>query len=445
MKQFWNVFRFEYNTIAKNKIFIGLTVLVVVLIGGYLSFPRISEHLFDTDTDVQTTQQDAVIVVQDNVSRSVTQTTAENASENEEQLGEQLGEQLAEDSGLLLFLSDVIPDRAFEWAEPGASEEDLREAVLQETYVGAIILESALEFTYIVRNLTLTDMTPHVIAEAVLTNYRAKAMQRGGMSQDEVVAVLSAVVESNVEQLGVDQMQTFFYTYILLFMLYMAIMMYGQSVATGVATEKGSRAMEVLITSASPVHLMFGKVVGAGMAGLTQIVSIVGSGFLFFRLNAAYHEENMIVSSIFDMPLSILLYITLFFVLGFFIYAFLYGALGSLASRTEDVNALIMPVTFVFVAAFVVVMTFLGSGNVDAPLMRVLSFVPFTAPMAMFVRIAMGEAATIEIVISVVVLIASTIGIGYLAAAIYRMGVLLYGKPPKPNEIIKLLRAQKKA
>lgn len=90
-----------------------------------------------------------------------------------------------------------------------------------------------------------------------------------------------------------------------------------------------------------------------------------------------------------------------------------------------------------------VVMFSMGSGTVDNTVMRVCSFIPLTSPMAMFVRIAMGSVADWEIAVSVLILIASTIEAGFLAAAVYRMGVLLYGKPPKPAEIVKMLKNNK--
>ncbi|MEG1846406.1 MAG: ABC transporter permease, partial [Oscillospiraceae bacterium] len=145
------------------------------------------------------------------------------------------------------------------------------------------------------------------------------------------------------------------------------------------------------------------------------------------------------VKSIFGMPLSMLLYTILFFVLGYFLYSFMYGALASLASRLEDINTLTMPITFMMITSFMITI-FSMINNVDSPIMKVASFIPFTSPMAMFTRIAMGNVTAIEIIISVIILIVTTIGIGYLAAAIYKIGVLMYGKPPKMNEVMRALR-----
>ena len=122
---------------------------------------------------------------------------------------------------------------------------------------------------------------------------------------------------------------------------------------------------------------------------------------------------------------------------------FLYGALGSLANRSEDVNTLVMPVTFLFIIAFFVVMYSMASGSVDTPLITVCSFIPFTSPMAMFIRIAMGTVAGWEIALSVAILVLTTIAVGYLSAAIYRIGVLLYGKPPKLSEVFRMLRRER--
>ena len=96
-----------------------------------------------------------------------------------------------------------------------------------------------------------------------------------------------------------------------------------------------------------------------------------------------------------------------------------------------------MPITMLFVIAFIVVVYSFSAGTVDTLLMKVCSFVPFTSPMAMFTRIAMSTVPVYEIVISVAVLAASVIGVGYVSAKIYRVGVLLYGTTPKLGAIIK--------
>ena len=106
-------------------------------------------------------------------------------------------------------------------------------------------------------------------------------------------------------------------------------------------------------------------------------------------------------------------------------------------------NTLVLPANFLFLIAFFVVFYSMMSGEVDAPLMVACSYIPFTSPMAMFTRIAIGNPQAWEIVLSVAILILSVFAVGKLSAAIYRVGVLLYGKPPRMRELLGMLRARR--
>lgn len=301
----------------------------------------------------------------------------------------------------------------------------------------AFVMNGMTSYTYYVNNLSMYDMNTEVADELLRDLYRVNVMVENGMTAEQAGSVMSVQIEKNTESLGVDQMQNYWYTYIMIFALYMVILLYGQMVATNVATEKSSRAMELLITSAKPISMMFGKVIASCFAGLIQLVAIFGTALVCFSLNKPYWGENMIINSIFNMPPALLGYMLIFFVLGFLIYAFLYGAIGSTASKLEDINTSVMPITMLFVIAFIVVVYSFSAGTVDTLLMKICSFVPFTSPMAMFTRIAMSTVPVYEIVISVAVLAASVIGVGYVSAKIYRVGVLLYGTTPKLGAIIK--------
>lgn len=250
----------------------------------------------------------------------------------------------------------------------------IREAVVSGAAECAFFIESADAYIYYVNDLSMYD-TNTAVADEVLQNlYRVEAMIDGGIGAGEAERILSTQITHTITNLGRDQMQNFFYTYILIFALYMVILLYGQMVATNVATEKSSRAMELLITSAKPVSMMFGKVVGSCLAGLFQLVAIFGSAYLLFNGNRTYWENNSIVVSIFDVPLSLFAYMFAFFILGFFLYAFLYGAIGSTATKVEDVNTSVMPVTLLFIIALFVVVFSMTSGYVDNTLMQICSY-----------------------------------------------------------------------
>lgn len=413
MKQFKTIFSFEYLGYFKNKVLIGLTVFIVIAMGILLFSPRFTDSGsgFDMDSVVSYAGKIAV--------RSECDTDAEEVANR-----------------LVAELDDVVVELTDKDADA------LKSDVENEVYDAAVIITAPLKYTYIVKTMGITDMTSPSIDSALMSVYREGELKAAGLSDKKIAEILGSEVEIDTQIIGNDNTQSFFYTYILMFLLYFAVIVYGQFVAQSVALEKSSRAMELLITSAKPVSLMFGKILGAGAAGLTQIVIILGSAVGFYALNKSYWQDNFLVNSVFGMPARLMIYTVVFFVLGFLLYAFMYGALASLATKLEDVNTLTMPVTFIMIITFMITM-FSMMSSADGVFVKVASFIPFSSPMAMFTRIAMGSVTSTEIAISVAILVVTTVLIGYLAAAIYKIGVLMYGKPPKLNELFRALENSK--
>jgi ABC-2 type transport system permease protein len=209
-------------------------------------------------------------------------------------------------------------------------------------------------------------------------------------------------------------------------------------IASNVATEKSSRAMELLITSAKPTSLMFGKILSSCIMGFSQLLLVFGTALVLFNVNREQFS-NPIIASVFDMPPELFGFMLVFFVLGFLVYAFLYGAVGSTVSKLEDINTSVMPITFLFIIAFMVSMMSMTNGDTNSTLMKVCSYIPFTSPMVMFTRICMSTVAWYEIAASIAILVVSAVGIGFASAKIYRVGVLLYGTPQKLPAIIKMV------
>ena len=408
MKQFGKIFKFELKYYLKNKIFVGVTIFLVLAIAAVMCFPRIS-GLFKSGDAGDTPADLPVMLVK------------------------------AEDSAQAEMVRETF---AAAFTDYDVQNTDAEIGTIKDTITSgevecAFVLTGPTAYTYYVNNLSMYDSNSTVADEVLQQLYQMNAMIDGGMTPEQAGEVMNIQISGEVENLGKDQAQNFFYTYIMIFALYMVILLYGQMVATNVATEKSSRAMEVLITSAKPTSMMFGKVIASCLAGFIQLVAVFGSALVFYNLNKTYWDGNMIIDSMFNIPPELLVYMLLFFVLGFLIYAFMFGAVGSTASKLEDINTSVMPITFLFVIAFVVVMTSMSSGNVDNTLMTVCSYIPFTSPMAMFTRICMSTVPMYEILISIAILIGSTVGIGVLAAKIYRVGVLMYGTTPKIGNIIK--------
>lgn len=413
MKQFGTILRFELSNFLKNKALVGSTVFLVIVLAVVMFFPKISA-LFQSNDESGDSGEASVMLV------------------------------YAEDAELAELTRQYFSE-AFEDYDVQAATGSLDEIKAQISAGDAecaFVLDSPSSYTYYVENRALNDSNV-VVADRVLQEvYRVNALIRQGVSPEQAAEIMGVQIESRSVSLGKDQGETYWYTYIMIMALYMLLLIYGQMVATNVASEKSSRAMELLVTSAKPAGMMFGKVLASCLAGLLQLAVVFGAALLFYRLNQADWADSRIIELLFHIPLHLFVFMLVFFVLGFLIFAFLYGAVGSMASKMEDVSTLIMPMTFVLMIAFMVVLFSMVNGSMDGALMKVCSFIPFTAPMAMFARICMSTVPWQEIAISIVILLGSTVGVGFLAAKIYRVGVLLYGTTPKPGAILKAIRSK---
>lgn len=410
MNQFRKILRFELKYYFKNKIFVGVTAALALLIAAVMFFPRISEAMQSGETEGGETEANPIMLIQ---------------------------AETAEDADMIrTAFAAAFPGYDVQSTNKSAAE--VQDQITAGEAECAFVITSPTAYSYYVNTLSMYDTNTEIAGSVLQNLYRMNAMIGSGMTPEEADKAINVEIDGDVVNLGKDQFQNYFYTYIMIFALYMVILLYGQMVATNVATEKSSRAMELLITSARPTSMMFGKVVASCLAGLVQLVAVFGSAFLFYNVNKSYWADNSIVQSIFNIPVDLLVYMLIFFILGFFIYAFLYGAIGSTASKLEDINTSVMPLTFLFIIGFVVVISSISSGNVDNTIIKICSYVPFTSPMAMFARIAMSSTvAWYEIVISIGILTGSVLGIGVLCAKIYRVGVLLYGTTPKIGSVLK--------
>ncbi len=409
MRQFRTILGFELQNYFKNKIFVSVTIIIMLAVAGVMFYPRVAS-LFTHDNEAGRGDRPIMLVATDS-SELPTSTT-----------------EAVFRRSFPHYQIKVTTDRV----------EQVKEQVKSGKAKYALVLSDT-SYTYYVNGLVMADSNVATANSAVKDLYQLKMLRRHGLSAEQAGQVMTIQIKPNVQNLGKDQTKNFYSAFIMIYALYIAVMTYGQMVATNVASEKSSRAMELLTTSASPVAMMFGKIIASCLAGLTQLVGIFGSALLFYNLNRASWQGNQMINSIFNVPPDLLLYMILFFLLGFFIYGMMFGAVGSLVSKPEDIGSVAMPIILVFVIGFAVVMSSIEDPN-NAIGMKICSFVPFTSSMAMFARIAMGSVSTGEIALSIAILVVSTALIGVLAAKIYRAGVLMYGTRPKLRTIWRSIR-----
>ena len=230
--------------------------------------------------------------------------------------------------------------------------------------------------------------------------------------------------------------------YVLLFVIYFAVIMYANMIAMEVATEKSSRVMEILISSVSPIKQMFGKILGIALLSLTQMAFLLGVGYYFVKRNLESLEGGFFEFLGFqNIPVSTVIYAIIFFLLGYFLYATLAAFLGSLVSRIEDVNQMITPMTMLVIAGFMIAM--FGLNQPDTTFMTISSYIPFFTPMLMFMRVGMLELPVWEPILGIAILIASIVVLAIFGARVYKGGVLMYGKSNSFKDIKKALQLTK--
>jgi ABC-2 type transport system permease protein len=231
--------------------------------------------------------------------------------------------------------------------------------------------------------------------------------------------------------------------YVLLFVIYFAVIMYASMIAMEVATEKSSRVMEILISSVSPIQQMFAKILGIGLLSLTQLTVLLSVGYFSIKRNLSSLEGGFFDAFGFgNTSLSTITYAVIFFILGYFLYATLAAFLGSLVSRIEDVQQMITPMTLLVVAGFMIAM--FGLGKPDSPFIVITSYIPFFTPMIMFLRVGMLNIPVWETALGITILLGTIAFLAVFGARVYRGGVLMYGKSNSFKDIKKALQLTKK-
>lgn len=246
----------------------------------------------------------------------------------------------------------------------------------------------------------------------------------------------------------IEETSAFLTGFALSIAIFMAIILYGQWIAYSVAEEKSSRVMEIVLAAATPFQLLAGKVIGVGALALLQyvLVSLPMIAALLFQSQIAALILGGEAADI-NLPtgLSVPMIATfgIMFVLGFAVYASLYAGAASLVSRQEDINQIVAPLTLVSVAGYLVA-TYASTGliPIDSPLVVVLSFIPLFSPYLMLTRLSLGTAGLLDVGAAIALLLITIPAALWLAARLYRSGVLMYGQAPSPRTLWRALRAR---
>ena len=220
--------------------------------------------------------------------------------------------------------------------------------------------------------------------------------------------------------------------------IYMAILMYGQVILSSVVEEKTTRVAEVLFSSVKPFHLMLGKLVGVSLVAITQYVIWAVAFGAFALYGVAMLASRGMDVPLPRLPLSFAVYALLFFILGFLMYATIYMLVAAMVTTEKEAGQMALPVIFISVIS--IYLAFPVIRNPNSSFAFWVSVAPFFSPITMLVRIVTEEPPFWQIALSLGVGLASIVLLVWVAARIYRVGMLMYGKSASLPEVVRWLR-----
>ena len=422
MRKVWIVFKREYLTRVKTKGFIFATIAIPILSFGLFGF----SIYMATRQNNRTTK----IAILDSAGG--------------------LADAVAK--GLNTKLPNGLP--AFQVVriiEHPASEESMRKELLdevkKETLDGYLVLpldtdkSNSAEFhTRNTGDFSMEGNLRTAVSLAVISlrlNDRGVHVDNlGDVIQRVDMKMVKVTEEGETEEKG----QTFIVAIVLAMLLYVTLIMYGIVTMRSVLEEKTTRIVEILISAVTPFQLLAGKIVGVAAVAFTQYFIWISTAALIGAYGGAIASVYSpgISFTNFHIPGFVLMASVIYFLLGYFLYASLYAAIGAAASNEQDAQQMQLVATMPIVTSFIMYIVILRDANSTTSV--VISEIPFFSPILMLLRVSVQTPPLWQIALSVVLMILTTLGVIYFSSRIYRVGILMYGKRPSLVEILRWLK-----
>lgn len=412
MKKFGVIFQYELMNYIKNKSYVITTVIIALVAGIIMFVPNFidigsvtGENKNDVSDENSGADSDSTILVYDK-SGMVTD---------------------------ISFIQNFYPDDAIKKA---SGENELVDKVKADEVSAGFVVNSLTDYDYYVYNQSMTDDNQVVFTQVMTVLNQMVYCQKNGIDYASLTQAFNPQIDCHENILGKDMGSNYWYCYGLVMIIFMIIIMYGSMVATSVTQEKSNRTMEVLVTSVDTNLLFFAKVLAGAVAALIQSAVMLGTVLISYKINQ--DKWGGMLNMVLDIPANVLVVFAFFGIGGFLFYTFIYGAMGALVSKTEDINKSAGGVQMVIMIVYFITLASLT--DVDGIMIKVTSFLPVSSYSAMFARVAMGSVNTWEIVVSFIILVASIVVVGIIGAKIYRMGTLRYGNPIKLSNAFKSIK-----
>ena len=305
-----------------------------------------------------------------------------------------------------------------------ANIEELKETIKAEELTAFFVLEDQANIMKLTIYMPKVNNEVLLALESYIEQKKVASIVATQSIDPAVLQALNTPLQSSVQSLYETEPNALLIVYGLIAIMFLAISTYGNNVATAIAAEKSSRVMEVMITKVAPVPMMYGKILGIGFASLTQLFIFIGALLLWANVGIFEIPEGSFVQTVMEtITWETATYILVFFIIGYFIYATLFAIVGSMVSRPDDLSSATMPIVILLMASLAVEMLFVMDYP-EGKMANVTSYIPFTAPMSVLVRIVYNTIAPTEIIISLFVMLLFIALFAAVAAKIYPKGVL---------------------
>jgi len=411
MAKLWAIVRREYIERVRTKAFVIGTILGPLVMGGMMIGPALAARskgkpLRVAVLDESGTLRAAVVqalrdVEVDGRPRFDVQAPAEAGAIGEAELKQAVLEKRID--GFLELPKDAVESTAASYYGRNVTNRiDLR------------AMEHAVSGVLVGRRLTAAGLDPTRVKDLTRElDMKTIRLSEQGEREDQGAAMILALVQ--------------------LMILYVGILLWGQAVLTSVIEEKTNRVVEVMAAGVPPTTLLLGKLIGVGSAGLTQF--LVWSLSLF---GVSLASASMTSFSLPEVTPLMLVSFVAFFLLGYFFYAALYAAIGASVNTTQEAQSLVFPVMLPIIMAMVCFPAVLEAP--EGPLAFATSMIPGMSPLIMFLRIVVLTPPLWQILLSIALLLLGILAVVWVAARVYRVGILMYGKRPTFPELVRWVR-----
>lgn len=425
----------EYKQIVKKKSFLISTILTPVMMAGFIFLPMLLTKVG---------REEKTIVIED-YSGIVAEPFQEKAKTGEEvnkvlrlkfiQAGAKSNEQNQ-------LIKDYEQKPAHDEEEKLQLISSYRQQILDKQIDGLLLIPEnvketrriyfcAMNISDFATNKYITSTVQKILSEKILTEQNIDIKIVEEAIRDVNLGTFKVKKEGTTKaSSGLEYMMSIF----MLTILFTIIMAYGQLIMRGVIEEKNNRIVEVLISSTRAQTLFYGKIIGIGLAGLTQVALWILLAALFMGRSSLGIDKS--VTGFLTPELAI--YFVIFFIIGYFMFSILFSIVGASVNTDQEAQQYAAPITYLLLIPFII--GIVVTQNPNMPLVFAASLFPLFTPTLMFMRISVAVPPFAQIALSIVLSILFTMFLAWLGAKIFRVGILMYGKKPSVKEIMRWVR-----